>query len=115
LGHDINFLQAPLILAPVRALYGIPTTRATRSTNRLGVSGFINQFANQADLQVLLPRLVVSLRLVALYLSQEFLTNFRTDISLTTTFTLQTLDGGVNTQNPRSTAGIEAVSRILPP
>ncbi|KAJ7787274.1 family S53 protease-like protein [Mycena olivaceomarginata] len=73
----------------LQALYGIPTTRATRSTNRLGVSGFINQFANQADLQ-------------------EFLTNFRTDISLTTTFTLQTLDGGVNTQNPRSTAGIEA-------
>ncbi|KAJ7811311.1 family S53 protease-like protein [Mycena olivaceomarginata] len=73
----------------LQALYGIPTTRATRSTNRLGISGFINQFANQADLQ-------------------EFLTNFRTDISLTTTFTLQTLDGGVNTQNPRSTAGIEA-------
>ncbi len=32
--------------ACLEALYGIPTTRATQSSNRLGVSGFIDQFAN---------------------------------------------------------------------
>ncbi|KAJ7314500.1 family S53 protease [Mycena albidolilacea] len=58
------------------ALYGIPTTPATQTTNRLGVSGFIEQFANQADLM-------------------QFLTTLRPDMSPMTTFTLQTLDGGV--------------------
>ncbi|KAJ7739343.1 family S53 protease [Mycena metata] len=72
----------------LQAIYNIPTTAATQSTNKLGVSGFIEQFANSADLK-------------------EFLTNFRTDISSSTTFTLQTLDGGVNTQT-RADAGIEA-------
>ena len=38
--------------ACLQALYGIPTTRATQSSNVLGVSGFIGQFANQADLKV---------------------------------------------------------------
>ncbi|KAJ7788662.1 family S53 protease-like protein [Mycena olivaceomarginata] len=72
----------------LQAIYGIPATPATQSTNKLGVSGFIEQFANEADLT-------------------EFLTNFRTDIRSTTTFTLQTLDGGTNTQT-RADAGIEA-------
>ncbi|KAJ6630026.1 family S53 protease [Mycena sp. CBHHK59/15] len=72
----------------LQAIYNIPTTAATQSSNKLGVSGFILQWANSADLK-------------------EFLTNFRTDISSSTTFTLQTLDGGVNTQT-RSQAGIEA-------
>ncbi|KAI0661205.1 family S53 protease [Cubamyces menziesii] len=72
----------------LQALYGIPTTPATVSTNQLGVSGFIEQFANQADLKT-------------------FLTNFRPDIPSTTTFELQTLDGGSNPQSPRQ-AGVEA-------
>ncbi|KAJ6516949.1 family S53 protease-like protein [Mycena vitilis] len=72
----------------LQAIYNIPTTAATQSTNKLGVSGFIEQWANQADLK-------------------QFLTAFRTDISSSTTFTLQTLDGGVNTQT-RADAGIEA-------
>ncbi|KAI0054575.1 hypothetical protein BV25DRAFT_1816888 [Artomyces pyxidatus] len=38
--------------ACVQALYGIPTTPATQSSNTLAVSGFINQFANEADLTV---------------------------------------------------------------
>ncbi|KAJ7093501.1 family S53 protease [Mycena epipterygia] len=74
--------------ACLQAIYNIPTTAATQSTNKLGVSGFIEQFANSADLK-------------------EFLTSFRTGISSSTTFTLQTLDGGVNTQT-RADAGIEA-------
>jgi len=69
-------------------LYGIPITPATQSSNVLGVSGFIEQFANEADLST-------------------FLSSLRPDISSTTTFTLQTLDGGVNTQT-RADAGIEA-------
>ncbi|KAJ3488113.1 hypothetical protein NLI96_g3093 [Meripilus lineatus] len=74
--------------ACVQALYGIPTTAATQSSNTLGVSGFIDQFANSADLRT-------------------FLTALRPDISPSTTFTLQTLDGGSNPQG-RSQAGIEA-------
>ena len=38
--------------ACLQALYNIPTTRATQSSNVLAVSGFIEQFANQADLRV---------------------------------------------------------------
>lgn len=69
-------------------MYGIPTTPATQSTNTLGVSGFLNQFANQADLA-------------------KFLKSFRPDLPSTTTFALQTLDGGANTQTPAD-AGDEA-------
>lgn len=52
-----------------QAIYGIPTTPATQSTNKLGVSGFIEQFANQADLKV---RLFLSssffpIRLISIY------------------------------------------------
>ncbi|KAI0355217.1 family S53 protease [Trametes cingulata] len=74
--------------ACLQALYGIPTTKATQSSNKLAVSGFIDQFANQADLQT-------------------FLKKFRTDIPSSTTFTLQTIDGGQNNQSP-SQAGVEA-------
>ncbi|KAI0047118.1 family S53 protease-like protein [Auriscalpium vulgare] len=74
--------------ACLQALYGIPTTRATQTSNVLGVSGFIDQFANQADLK-------------------SFLTSLRPDLLSTTGFTLQTLDGGTNSQT-RSQAGLEA-------
>ncbi|KAF9480338.1 family S53 protease-like protein [Pholiota conissans] len=74
--------------ACLQAMYGIPTTLATQSSNTLGVSGFIEQFANQADLTT-------------------FLKSFRTDLSSATKFSLQTLDGGSNSQTA-SQAGIEA-------
>ncbi|KAI0675069.1 family S53 protease [Trametes maxima] len=74
--------------ACLQALYGIPTAPAKVSSNKLGVSGFIEQFANQADLRT-------------------FLTQFRPDIPAATTFTLQTLDGGRNPQSA-SQAGVEA-------
>lgn len=38
--------------ACVESLYGIPTTKATSPSNQLAVSGFIGEFANQADLTV---------------------------------------------------------------
>ncbi|VDB87353.1 unnamed protein product [Peniophora sp. CBMAI 1063] len=72
----------------LQELYNIPTTAAPKSSNQLAVSGFIDQFANQADLK-------------------SFLTSFRKDISSSTTFTLQTLDGGSNPQNINE-AGVEA-------
>ncbi|KAJ7167986.1 family S53 protease-like protein [Mycena filopes] len=74
--------------ACLQALYGIPATRATQTSNKLGVSGFIEQFANTADLK-------------------QFLTALRPDIAATTNFTVQSVDGGVNTQT-RADAGIEA-------
>lgn len=74
--------------ACLQALYGIPTTLATQSSNGLGVSGFIEQFANKADLT-------------------SFLKSLRPDLSSSTTFTLATLDGGENPQTS-SEAGVEA-------
>ncbi|KAF8958727.1 family S53 protease-like protein [Flammula alnicola] len=75
--------------ACLQAFYGIPTTLATQSSNTLGVSGFIDQFANQADLTL-------------------FLKSRRPDLTgAATTFALQTLDGGSNPQTP-SEAGVEA-------
>ncbi|KAK0214212.1 family S53 protease [Armillaria nabsnona] len=75
--------------ACLQALYGIPVrTRATQSSNRLAVSGFIDQFAQTADLRT-------------------FLTALRRDIPPTTTFTFQSVDGGLNTQGTNE-AGIEA-------
>ncbi|KIP08461.1 hypothetical protein PHLGIDRAFT_508562 [Phlebiopsis gigantea 11061_1 CR5-6] len=74
--------------ACIQALYGVPTTPATVKSNTLGVAGFIDQFANDADLK-------------------SFLTKLRTDIPSSTTFTTQTLDGGSNPQT-LSEAGLEA-------
>jgi tripeptidyl-peptidase I len=38
--------------ACLQGLYGIPTTRATQSSNRMAVTGYINSWAQQADLSV---------------------------------------------------------------
>ncbi|KII88003.1 hypothetical protein PLICRDRAFT_55032 [Plicaturopsis crispa FD-325 SS-3] len=73
--------------ACLQALYGIPTTAATESSNKLAVSGYIQQYANKADLKT-------------------FLGDYRTDISSSTSFTLKTLDGGSNSQS--ATPGTEA-------
>ncbi|KAJ7133390.1 family S53 protease [Mycena epipterygia] len=72
----------------LQSLYKIPTTAATESSNSIAVAGFIEQFARRADLK-------------------SFLTSFRSDMSSSTTFTTQELDGGKNSQGA-SAAGIEA-------
>ncbi|KAI0064312.1 family S53 protease [Artomyces pyxidatus] len=72
----------------VQSLYGIPTTLATQTNNQLAVAGFIDQYANSADLKT-------------------FLKDYRKDLPSTNTFTLQTLDGGSNPQSS-SQAGVEA-------
>jgi len=69
-------------------LYGIPKTPATEASNKLGVSGFIDQWPQTADLK-------------------SFLKALRPDISSTTTFSLTTLDGGSDPQSAED-AGIEA-------
>ncbi|KAJ7504162.1 family S53 protease [Mycena galericulata] len=74
--------------ACLQSLYNIPTTPATQSSNTIAVAGFIDQFAQKADLK-------------------NFLELFRTDISSSTTFGLQTLDGGADTQGAQD-AGVEA-------
>ncbi|KAL0581431.1 hypothetical protein V5O48_000585 [Marasmius crinis-equi] len=72
----------------LQTLYGIPTTPATQSSNKLGVTGFIDQWAQNADLKT-------------------FLSLLRPDVSSDTSFEVQSVDGGVNTQDA-SNAGIEA-------
>ena len=67
--------------ACLQTLYGIPATLATESSNSLGVSGFNNEFAQEADLY-------------------NFLVEFRPDLSPSTTFSLQSIDGGENLQGP---------------
>ncbi|KAJ7773972.1 family S53 protease-like protein [Mycena metata] len=82
------FLIGP---ACIQDLYGIPTAPATASStgkNTLLVTGYQNEFANTADLK-------------------SFLQQYRPDISSDTTFTLQTLDNGTNSQIPDD-AGPEA-------
>ncbi|EPT05545.1 hypothetical protein FOMPIDRAFT_83202 [Fomitopsis schrenkii] len=74
--------------ACLASLYGIPTTKATQSSNKLGVTGYGDEYAQQADLK-------------------SFLKKFRTDIDSSTTFSLETLDGGSNPQGS-SQAGVEA-------
>ncbi|KAJ7859611.1 family S53 protease [Mycena olivaceomarginata] len=74
--------------ACLQELYRIPTTPATQKSNTLGVAGFIDEWAHQADLTT-------------------FLTRDRPDINSSTSFALETLDGGSNPQNS-SQAGVEA-------
>ena len=75
--------------ACLEALYGIPTTLATQSSNKLFVAGFLDQWAQEADLK-------------------QFLTELRPDLNPETTFALDTVDGGSNPQG--SEGGGEAVS-----
>ncbi|KZV83885.1 subtilisin-like protein [Exidia glandulosa HHB12029] len=72
----------------LQQLYGIPTTPAKQASNKLGVTGYLGQFAQTADLE-------------------SFLQQFREDIDASTSFDTQTLDGGKNPQDA-SQAGIEA-------
>ncbi|KAI0030067.1 family S53 protease-like protein [Vararia minispora EC-137] len=72
----------------LEALYNLPATNATETSNTLGVSGYIGEYANQADLTA-------------------FLGSLRPDLPPNTTFALETLDGGSNPQGINQ-AGIEA-------
>ncbi|KAF7308336.1 Family S53 protease [Mycena chlorophos] len=80
---------APVTPATLQALYGIPTTPATNANNTIAVAGFDNQFANDDDLS-------------------SFLQQFRTDIDPSTTFAVELLDDGQNSQDAAD-AGTEAL------
>lgn len=82
------FCNIAVIPSCLQALYGIPATLATQSSNKLAVSGFSDEFANQADLN-------------------SFLQSFRPDLPSTANFSVQTIDGGSNPQTPNQ-AGTEA-------
>ena len=92
----------------VEDLYGIPKTAGSQTASQIGVSGFIQQFAQKADLKVCFLSSTSIHVLTVIFFSQSFLTAFRTDLSSSTTFALQTLDGGSNPQSAAD-AGIEAV------
>ncbi|KAF9063500.1 family S53 protease-like protein [Rhodocollybia butyracea] len=69
-------------------LYGIPTSAATETSNTLAVSGFLDEWPQNADMKT-------------------FLENFAPNVPSTTTWNLQTLDGGSDPQSPTQ-AGTEA-------
>ncbi|PCH37959.1 family S53 protease [Wolfiporia cocos MD-104 SS10] len=72
--------------ACLQYLYGIPTTPATVSTNRLAVTEYEDEYFNQTDLQT-------------------FLQTFRPDMNSSTTLSIFSIDGGLNLQNE---TGLEA-------
>ncbi|ETW82604.1 serine protease S53 [Heterobasidion irregulare TC 32-1] len=74
--------------ACLQAMYGIPTTLATQSSNKIAVTGYIDQYPQKSDLK-------------------SFLASLRKDLSSSTTFTLETLDDGSDPQSS-SDAGLEA-------
>lgn len=74
--------------ACLQIAHGISSTPAVVASNTIGIAGFIDQFANQADLST-------------------FLKIFRPDVPPQTAFNLDTLDAGTNSQDPTQ-AGILA-------
>ncbi|KAJ3771981.1 subtilisin-like protein [Lentinula raphanica] len=65
----------------LQSLYGIPSTPATQSSNVLGVSALQSNWALDSDLE-------------------DFLTEYRPDMSPETTFTVVTVANGSNPQEP---------------
>lgn len=94
----------------IQYLYGVPTTPATNTSNRLAVTGYDIQYANIADPEV--RGVLTNTLLLCSPGVQLFLKQYRPDMNLSTTFTVETLDGGANFQNG-SQAGFEAVGRVL--
>ncbi|CDO72763.1 hypothetical protein BN946_scf184994.g16 [Trametes cinnabarina] len=70
----------------LQELYSIPTALAKSTSNHIGVIGYNDNSANLADLQ-------------------SFLTNFRPDLNPSTTFILESVDGGTNPQDPSDSTG----------
>ncbi|GJJ09797.1 hypothetical protein Clacol_004021 [Clathrus columnatus] len=67
--------------ACIQALYGIPATAGSQTASQIGVTGFLDQFAQNADLS-------------------SFLEVFRPDLTPAPAFTVQSIDGGTDTQGP---------------
>ncbi|KAJ7176986.1 subtilisin-like protein [Mycena filopes] len=73
-----------------QAQYGIPNTPPQPAANLFAVSGFENEFANQRDVQA-------------------FLKDFRPDMDPNTTFSLISVDDGINNQLPAG-AGVITIA-----
>ncbi|KAA1474758.1 family S53 protease-like protein [Dentipellis sp. KUC8613] len=71
--------------ACAQSRYGIPTTLANDTSNRIAVSAFGDQYASASDLQ-------------APCTEQKFLEAFRPDLPSNTTFSIELIDGGKNNQ-----------------
>ncbi|KAJ6525132.1 family S53 protease-like protein [Mycena capillaripes] len=80
--HLANGIITPSCL---QSIYGIPATPATQSNNALLVTAYVNQFAQRDDLEV-------------------FLEHLRPDIDPSESFTLLSLDGGIDPQNASESA-----------
>ncbi|KAL7281195.1 hypothetical protein ACG7TL_004503 [Trametes sanguinea] len=84
--HAVQPVQPSPVKRSAAELYSIPTALAKSSSNHLGVIGYNDNSANLDDLQL-------------------FLTNFRPDLNPSTTFTLDSVDGGTNPQDPSDSTG----------
>ena len=74
-------------------MYGLPATPATETSSTLAVSGFIEQYANEAgQSQSFRYQCFLSCSRASTDL-KTFLTDLRTDMDPSTTFTLETIDG----------------------
>ena len=97
--------------ACLQAQYGIPAAPATQSSNRLGVSAFFFEYANNSDLQV---RHLLRLRSLTISLhgrfipKQSFLQTYRPDVESSSSYSVLSIDGGENSQDEEP--GFEAVS-----
>ncbi|KAJ7237531.1 peptidase S8/S53 domain-containing protein [Mycena haematopus] len=85
-----NASDSSAVVTPscLQDIYGIPSTPATQLNNTLLVTGYVGEYAEASDLKT-------------------FLGLFRPDIPSNTTFSLSTVDGGTNPQDPDE-AGTEA-------
>ncbi|KIK66637.1 hypothetical protein GYMLUDRAFT_1023250 [Collybiopsis luxurians FD-317 M1] len=84
--------SCPLVITPtcLQALYGIPATKATQTSNVLGISSFHSQGPQ------------VRQHIISLL---TFLTILRPNIPPNTTYTLETINGRSNPQGPNDAAG----------
>ncbi|KAJ7755248.1 family S53 protease-like protein [Mycena metata] len=86
---DTSLASGVMTPACLQSIYGIPATPATQSNNALLVTAYVNQSAQKADLE-------------------QFLELLRPDVDPSESFTLLSLDGGNDPQNPSDTKDDEA-------
>ena len=88
-------------------LYNIPYEAAPKTNNRLVVPGFLGQYANEQNLEVWDPSRFTAESTTYICI-KVFLNTFRPDMDNKTTWTLESIDGGLNPQTIAD-AGDEAV------
>jgi tripeptidyl-peptidase-1 len=96
-----NTSDASGIMTPacLQDLYGIPTAPATQPNNGLLVTGYVDNWAQSADLSVG-ASIARWFECRLILFDQTFLSLLRPDIPSNTTFSLLTIDNGTNPQGP---------------